>query len=97
MIIWAVDFNFESKKEIIKVEKHKEQTGKLDFEKEYEEKWTGDYIFENEWQSFRTKKNRDLELKTPFQKIEGKRKIAIKVVDIFGNDTMKIIEVREKK
>ena len=91
---WAVDFNFESKKEIIKVEKQKDQTGKLDFVKEYEEKWTGDYIFENEWQSFRTKKNRDLELKTPFRKIEGKKKIAIKVVDIFGNDTMKIIEIR---
>ena len=94
---WAVDFNFESKKEIIKVEKQKGQTGKLDFVKEYEEKWTGDYIFENEWQSFRTKKNRDLELKTPFRKIEGKKKIAIKVVDIFGNDTMKIIEIRGGK
>lgn len=91
---WAVDFDFESKKEIIKVEKQKKQTGKLDLEVEYEEKWTGDYIFENEWQSFRTKKNRELELKTPFRKIEGKKKIAIKVVDIFGNDTMKIIEVK---
>ena len=29
---------------------------------EWEEHWTGDYIFENEWQSFRTKKNRSLEL-----------------------------------
>ena len=99
---WAVDFDFENKKEIIKVEKNKavEQTGKLDvgsYEKEYEEKWTGDYIFENEWQSFRTKKNREVELKTPFRKIEGKRKIAIKVVDIFGNDTMKIIECGEGK
>lgn len=91
---WAVDFDFENKKEIIKVEKQKKQTGKLDLEKEYEEKWTGDYIFENEWQSFRTKKNRELELKTPFNKISGKRKIAIKVVDIFGNDTMKIVEVK---
>jgi len=41
--------------------------------------WSVDFVFENEWQSFRTKKNR--------------RKIAVKVVDIFGNDTMKIIEV----
>lgn len=94
---WAVDFDFESKKEIIKVEKQKEQTGKLDFEKEYEEKWTGDYIFENEWQSFRTKKNRELELKTPFRKFEKNTKVAIKVVDIFGNDTMKIIEIRGGK
>ena len=93
---WAVDFDFESKKETIKIEKQKKYTGTLDFEKEYEEKWTGDYIFENEWQSFRTKKNRKLELKTPFRKIIGKKKIAIKVVDIFGNDTMKIIEVKGK-
>ena len=27
---------------------------------EWEEQWTGDYIFENEWQSFRTKKDRSL-------------------------------------
>ena len=94
---WAVDFDFENKKEIIKIEKQKQQTGKLDFEKEYEEKWTGDYIFENEWQSFRTKKNRELELKTPFRKISGKRKVAIKVVDIFGNDTMKVIELKGGK
>ena len=94
---WAVDFDFESKKEIIKKENFKKQTGKLDLEKEYVEEWTGDYIFENEWQSFRTKKNRELELKTPFRNLGGKRKIAIKVVDIFGNDTMKIIEIRNKK
>ena len=93
---WAVDFNFESKKEIIRRPKQKKQTGKLDLEIEYEEVETGDYIFENEWQSFRTKKNRELELKTPFKKIDGKRKIAIKVVDIFGNDTMKIVEVKGK-
>jgi len=96
---WAVDFDFESKKEIIKVEKKKEikqdgTLGSLDSKKEYDEVWTGDYIFENEWQSFRTKKNKSLELKTPSKQLQsGRRKIAIKVVDIFGNDTMKIIEV----
>ena len=93
---WAVDFNFESKKEIIRRPKQKKQTGKLDLEIEYEEVETGDYIFENEWQSFRTKKNRELEMITPFRKIDGKKKVAIKVVDIFGNDTMKIIEVKGK-
>lgn len=29
---------------------------------DFEEHWTGGYIFENEWQSFRTHQNRDLEL-----------------------------------
>ena len=83
---WAVDFNFESKKETIRVKN--EATGEI------EERWTGDYIFENEWQDFRTKKKRDLELITsPVEVNSGKRKVAVKVVDIFGNDTMKVIEV----
>jgi DNA modification methylase len=84
---WAVDFDFENKREIIRVKNP--ETG------EFEEQWTGDYVFENEWQSFRTKKDRSLELKSiEFEYEKGKRyKIAVKVVDIFGNDTMKIIEV----
>lgn len=83
---WAVDFNFESKKEIIRVKN--EKTG------EWEEQWTGDYVFENEWQSFRTKKDRTLELKSVAKEVpKDKHKIAIKVVDIFGNDTMKVVEV----
>ena len=96
---WSVDYDFESKKEMIRVEKEKniKQTGKLnteDYKKEYEEVWTGDYIFENEWQSFRTKKNREIYLKSNFKELlPGKHKVAIKVVDIFGNDTTKIIEV----
>ena len=55
------------------------------------------YIFENEWQSFRTRENPKFELKTPYRKINGTQKIAIKVIDIFGNDAMKIIEVKERK
>ena len=83
---WAVDFNFESKREIIRVKN--EDTGV------WEEQWTGDYIFENEWQSFRTKKDRSLELKSVFHECApGRRKLAVKVVDIFGNDTMTIVEL----
>lgn len=60
----------------------------------WEERWTGDYVFENEWQSFRTKRDRSLELKSVFHACEpGWRKIAVKVVDIFGNDTMTIVDV----
>jgi hypothetical protein len=84
---WAVDFDFESKREIIRVKD--DDTG------EWEERWTGDYIFENEWQSFRTKKDRSLELKSVFHECEpGRRRVAVKVVDIFGNDTMTIVEVK---
>lgn len=75
---WSVDFDFENKKEIIK-------EGDKD-------KWTGDFIFENEWQSFRTKET-EMEFETPFRKIIKGKKIAVKVIDIFGNDTMKILEL----
>lgn len=83
---WSVDFDFESKREIIRVKNP--DTGEI------EEQWTGDFIFENEWQSFRTKKDRTLELKSVFHELPGgRRKVAVKVVDIFGNDTMTILEV----
>jgi len=100
---WAVDFNFESKREIIRIPRDKtkqvqlpgmEQPEQLELP-EYEEVWTGDYIFENEWQSFRTKKDRTLELTSVYHECSpGRRKLAVKVVDIFGNDTMTIMEVR---
>ena len=83
---WAVDFDFENKREIIRV--RNEESGDI------EELWSGDYVFENEWQSFRTKKDRSLELTSVQHECPpGQRKIAVKVVDIFGNDTMKIVEV----
>ena len=83
---WSVDFDFESKQEIIRVQDP--NTG------EWQEQWTGDYVFENEWQSFRTKQDRSLELTSVAHECEpGPRKLAIKVVDIFGNDTMRILEV----
>ena len=83
---WSVDFDMESKKEIVR-------TIDPETEKEKEE-WTGGYIFENEWQSFRTKKDRKLELMSAAKEVsKGRRKVAIKVVDIFGNDTTRVIEV----
>ncbi len=99
---WSVDFNFENKREIIRVPKQEPKQirvpGLEEIEQlkipEYEEMWSGEYIFENEWQSFRTKKDRTLELKSVFHEVTpGRRKIAIKVVDIFGNDTMTILDI----
>lgn len=82
---WAVDYNFADRKEIIKVTENGEE----------KEVWTGDYIFDNEWQTFRTKKNRSLELvSAPREMKKGDYKVAIKVVDIFGNDTTRVIEVK---
>ncbi len=83
---WAIDFNYEDKKEIIRI--HNEKG-------EIEEKWTGNYLFENEWQSFRTKKNQELEFTSATHEYDkkGKYKVMVKVVDILGVDTSKIIEI----
>ena len=92
---WAVDFDYESRKEIIRVPVENDKPVADRSRMEFEEKWTGGYIFENEWQSFRTRKNRDLELKsTPhtYSK-KGRYTVAVKVIDIFGNDTMVLVPV----
>jgi len=100
---WAVDFHYESRKEVIKVAKTMGVDGELpgvvdsasgEFI-EFEERWTGAYIFENEWQSFRTRRDRDLDLTTAIHKYDkpGRYTVAIKVIDIFGNDTMTLVPV----
>ncbi len=82
---WAVDFDFADRKEIVRVVEDGQE----------KDVWTGDYVFDNEWQSFRTKKNRNLELTSVTKKMpKGIYKVAVKVVDIFGNDTTKVIDVR---
>ena len=100
---WAVDFDYESRKEIIKVPKRMGVEGELpgviqagagEFV-DFEERWTGAYIFENEWQSFRTRQSRDLELTTVSHTYPkpGRYTIAVKVIDIFGNDTMTLMPI----
>lgn len=106
---WAVDFNYESRKEIIKVQRGTGLGGVQGFlpgqepaQRElelaadnFEERWTGAYIFENEWQSFRTRQNRDLELKSALHRYDtpGRYIVAVKVIDIFGNDTMTLMPI----
>lgn len=99
---WAVDFHYESRKEIIKVAKHMGVEGALpgvvnagDEFLDFEERWTGAYIFENEWQSFRTRQDRELELTTAQHVYAkpGRYTVAVKVIDIFGNDTMTLVPV----
>ncbi|WHZ24236.1 MAG: Type III restriction-modification system methylation subunit [Nitrospira sp.] len=106
---WAVDFNYESRKEIIKVQHGTGLGGVQGFlpgqepdqrelelaADDFEERWTGAYIFENEWQSFRTRQSRDLELKTASHTYDkpGRYIIAVKVIDIFGNDTMTLMPI----
>ena len=99
---WAVDFDYESRKEIIKRAKGFGEKGQKDVYTpedgsfvDTEEVWSGNYIFENEWQSFRTKKDRELELTSAAHTYEKKGRyiIAVKVVDIFGNDTMTLVPI----
>ena len=82
---WSVDFDFESKisDEHLSINEDDDGAGS-----------SVSYVFENEWQSFRSPEQRRLELSTPFVRLRKKKcRVAIKVIDIFGNDTMKIVDV----
>jgi adenine-specific DNA-methyltransferase len=83
---WSVDFDFESQREIVTFVENDEE----------KHAWTGRYLFENEWQSFRTRQDRDLELKSASHTYDaaGQYKVAVKVIDVFGNDTTKVIAVK---
>ncbi len=102
---WAVDFDYLQRKEIIKVTVGTGLGGVAtlpgfegpqgELSMQFEERWTGGYIFENEWQSFRTRQSRELELTTALHTYDraGRYTVAVKVIDIFGNDTMTLVPV----
>jgi DNA modification methylase len=79
---WAVDFDYGNKQII---------SPSLD---NYGSTRNGP-VFTGVWHSFRTPKKRSIELSTPFWKYvgPGNRKIAVKVVDIFGHGTERIFDV----
>jgi hypothetical protein len=78
---WAVDFNYGRNKQI--------SSPSGDNLGSPEDK----PVFTSVWHSFRTPKRRSIELSTPFWKYDspGDRKIAVQVVDIFGNETLRVI------
>jgi len=101
---WAVDFSFGKKREVIRAARsinareEEERKGMPPTAcvapTEGEADRTGDYVFESEWQSFRTRKDRSLKLTSDYHEcLPGPRQIAVKVVDIFGNDALTIVEV----
>lgn len=66
---------------------------------DYIDYWAVDWDFQhdtfmNQWQTYRTRQNRKLELVSEKHKYEapGTYKVLIKVVDIFGNDTSRMLE-----
>jgi len=70
---------------------------------DYVDYWAVDWDFKNDtfmpkWMDYRTKRDRTLKLKTSPEKIDkpGTYKVMVKVVDIFGNDTTKVLELKVK-
>ena len=54
-------------------------------------------IFHNQWQSFRVKENPKVDYEAEHKYGEkGEYNIMVKVVDVFGNDTNKVLKVRAK-
>ena len=86
---WAIDFNYRDKKEVIRVP---QPDGSV------KEEWTGNYLFENEWQSFRTRKDPKLEYTSVEHEYPaaGTYHVMVKVIDILGVDTSRVMEVRVK-
>lgn len=79
-----------------------EIAGKIKDSRELIDYWAVDWdykgdTFHNQWQSFRVKKNPkvDYEATHKYEK-KGEYQIMVKVVDVFGNDTNKVLEVRIK-
>ena len=60
-----------------------------------EEHRTGSYVFENEWQSFRTRRAGELGMtKAPHTNPRRQRfVVAVKVIDIVDNDTISAVSV----
>jgi adenine-specific DNA-methyltransferase len=66
---------------------------------DYIDYWSVDFnfkdVFHNQWQSFRTREHPKLEVKCSHTyKQSGKYRVLVKVIDIFGNDTNKLLEVK---
>ena len=54
----------------------------------------GNLIFTNHWEDFRTKKDRRLEnVSGTFECDLGPRQVAVKVIDIWSNETLKVVSL----
>ncbi|HGT2644514.1 TPA: site-specific DNA-methyltransferase [Legionella pneumophila] len=68
----------------------------VDFDYEsLKDSFLGNNIFENQWQTFRTKNNRKIVTESERFKYlkSGHYKVAIKIIDIFGHDTTKVFDI----
>jgi len=57
-----------------------------------------DEVFHNQWQAYRTRENPALATQSDWHEYPkpGSYAIVVKIIDIFGNDTTKLAEVRIK-
>jgi DNA modification methylase len=86
---WAIDFNFEDRQELKLV---RFDDGKI------QQVATGRNIFDNQWQSFKTNSEKIELTSSKYQYPKaGKYKIAVKVIDVFGNDTTRVFDVNVGK
>ena len=86
---WAIDFNFEDRQELKLV---KQDDGRV------EQVATGRNIFDNQWHSFKTNSEKIELTSSKYQYPKpGKYMIAVKVIDVFGNDTTRVFEVNVGK
>jgi len=65
--------------------------------------WSVDYdftddVFHNQWQTYRTRESPVLETQSEWHEYRepGTHAVVVKIIDIFGNDTTKLAEVRIK-
>ncbi len=57
-----------------------------------------DEVFHNQWQTYRTRENPALATQSDWHEYSepGRYALVVKIIDIFGNDTTKLAEVRIK-
>ncbi|MEM3318791.1 MAG: hypothetical protein QXT80_04510, partial [Thermoplasmatales archaeon] len=96
VILKIVDFQIAPTPELAEI------ASKIKDSRELIDYWAIDWdykgdTFHNQWQSFRTKKNPrvDYEARHKYD-ATGEYQIMVKVIDVFGNDTNKVLKVRIK-
>lgn len=60
-----------------------------------QERWTGPWVFKNQWRSFRTRKQRTLQLTSAVHRYQqpGTYKIAVRAMDVLGFETTRVVQV----
>ncbi|WEU40172.1 MAG: site-specific DNA-methyltransferase [Candidatus Odinarchaeum yellowstonii] len=91
-----IDFQLAPTKELAEI------ASKVNDSRELIDYWAIDWdykgdTFHNQWQSFRLKKNPRVDYKAVHKyEVGGEYQIMVKVIDVFGNDTNKVLKVKVK-